>query len=176
MLNSQKNIPTKSFARLIRQLFFMPVLHRKWLNQAFKQELATQITQAELNTSGEIFVVIENNLPLSTAYKQTPRMRATELFAIEHVWDTEENTGILVYINVCEHDLEIVADRGIAKSVPQKTWNDLCEQAIQGIKQGHQLQSISLLIQEIGQLLQEFHGVDNDVAGNELSDTVKHIK
>lgn len=47
------------------------------------------------------------------------RQRAAEVFAVERVWDTEENSGILIYVELADRRVEILADRGIAARVPQ---------------------------------------------------------
>ena len=46
------------------------------------------------------------------------RLRAEQIFSALRVWDTAENSGVLVYLQVAEHRIEIVADRGIAAKVP----------------------------------------------------------
>jgi uncharacterized membrane protein len=54
------------------------------------------------------------------------RMRAQEVFAQLRVWDTEENCGVLIYLLLSEQRIEIVADRGIARRVPQARWDEVC--------------------------------------------------
>ena len=58
----------------------------------------------------------------------TPRERALEVFGLLRVWDTEHNTGVLIYVLHAEHAVEIVADRGIARRVPQAEWDALCRE------------------------------------------------
>jgi uncharacterized membrane protein len=41
------------------------------------------------------------------------RQRALALFADYGVWDTEDNCGVLIYVNLADHKVDIVADRGI---------------------------------------------------------------
>ena len=48
------------------------------------------------------------------------------MFSLLDVWDTEENTGVLIYVQLIDHAIEIVADRGIAKRVPQAEWDAIC--------------------------------------------------
>jgi len=48
------------------------------------------------------------------------------VFALLDVWDTEENTGVLIYVQLVDRAIEIVADRGIAKRVPQAEWDAIC--------------------------------------------------
>lgn len=52
----------------------------------------------------------------------TGRARAIEVFATLGVWDTEHNNGVLIYVLLADHDIEIVADRGIASRVDAAAW------------------------------------------------------
>jgi uncharacterized membrane protein len=46
-----------------------------------------------------------------------------DLFSTLRVWDTAENSGILIYVQLVERRVEILADRGIAARVPQAEWD-----------------------------------------------------
>ena len=56
-----------------------------------------------------------------------PRTRALEVFAHLRVWDTELNNGVLVYVQVADRNVEIVADRGFDEpgGVPAE-WQAVC--------------------------------------------------
>jgi uncharacterized membrane protein len=58
-----------------------------------------------------------------------------ELFASQRVWDTEENSGILIYVQLLDRRVEILADRGIAARVPQAEWDAICR-AMEGSFRG----------------------------------------
>ena len=58
----------------------------------------------------------------------TPRQRALQLFGQFGVWDTAHNNGVLIYVLMADHDVEIVADRGIAQHVAQAEWQAVCRQ------------------------------------------------
>ena len=81
-----------------------------------------------------------------------------------------------MYVNVCEHDLQIVADRGISQYVSPTVWQAMCDKAIAGIKNKNVEDSLAALLDEIGQLLRQYYYLEHDPAGNELSDTVMYIK
>lgn len=169
-----------SFARWWRQVCFMPIRHSKWLTDDVKAKLSSQITASEQGHRGEIFVIIENHLPIPIAYRIDCRTRALQLFSQYGVWDTQENTGVLVYINICEHTLEIIADRGINEHVSPTVWQALCDKAISGLAQNKIEDSLSALLKEIGMLLKQYHQSHShlpiDPNGNELSDTIIHLK
>ncbi|MFB6349045.1 TPM domain-containing protein [Moraxella sp. ZJ142] len=164
--------PQNSVARWLRQLLYIPFLHNRWLTQAVKDSLSDAIMQAERGHRGEIYLIIENQLPLATAYAQDCHERALHLFATHRVWDTQDNTGILVYVNLCEHQLQIVADRGIDQIYDN--WQPLCDQALSQFRQGQIQTGLNELIAKLGELLLSHYPAD-DVSGNELPNQVKHL-
>jgi uncharacterized membrane protein len=66
---------------------------------------------------------VESALPMSYLRRDAPaRERALMMFAKLRVWDTEQNNGVLVYVEMADHQIEIVADRGIARHVTEAEW------------------------------------------------------
>lgn len=173
-LQSQTTKP--SLARWWRQVMFIPMLHSRWVTPEARSRLTAKVTEAEVGHRGEVYLIIENHLPINSAYHMDCRDRAIELFSQCRVWDTQENTGVLVYINVCEHDLQIIADRGISAQVSPTVWKAMCNKALTGIKTNQVEASLAQLLEEIGQLLRQHYYLEHDPAGNELSDTVMYIK
>lgn len=168
--NSQQVKP--SFARWWRQVLYVPILHSKWLTTQMRSRLTQKVTEAEKGHRGEVFLIIEHHLPIQTAYHCDCRHRAIELFSQYRVWDTEENTGVLVYVNICERDLEIVADRGISTHVSPTVWKAMCDKALSGLMQEKVEESLSELLEDIGQLLRQYYYLEDDPEGNELPDEV----
>lgn len=172
-----QNTPSQpSLARLWRQVLFVPMLHSRWLTADAKARLTAKVTEAEIGHRGEVFLVVENHLPIPEAYHIGSRMRAIDLFSEYRVWDTEENTGVLVYVNICEHSLEIVADRGVSAHVSPTVWRAMCDKALAGIANKKIEASLNELLDEIGQLLRQYYHLEHDPEGNELSDTVVFLK
>ena len=172
----KSNPSQASFARWWRQVLFVPMLYSKWLTPAAKARLTEQVALAERGHRGEVFLIIENHLPIHDAYHLDCRDRAIDLFSEYRVWDTEENTGVLIYVNICEHKLEIVADRGISTHVSPTVWRAMCEKAVSGIANQKTEESLAELLDEVGQLLRQYYHLGDDPAGNELSDTVVFLK
>jgi uncharacterized membrane protein len=84
------------------------------------------VAASERQHSGEIRVCVEAGLPLSYLWRRaTARQRAITMFGKLRVWDTEHNNGVLIYLLLAEHAIEIVADRGLARRVPQAEWSAL---------------------------------------------------
>jgi hypothetical protein len=72
---------------------------------------------SESRHSGEIRLCVEAGLPLSYLWRApSARERAVTMFGKLRVWDTEHNNGVLIYLLLAEHAIEIVADRGLART------------------------------------------------------------
>ena len=66
----------------------------------------------------------------------TPRERALEVFAALGVWDTDANNGVLVYVLLADHDVEIIADRGFNAKVDSDRWSAICDDMEQYFRAG----------------------------------------
>ena len=86
-----------------------------------------RVARSERSHAGEVRLAVEASMsPLEVLRGRTTRDRAQELFSLLRVWDTEDNTGVLVYLQMVDHRIEIVADRGISRRVPQSEWDAIC--------------------------------------------------
>jgi len=130
------------------------------------------IAQSEGHHAGEIRVVIESGLPSYAILKGlSPRRRAMHLFGHFNIWDTEHNNGVLIYLLLADHDVEIVADRGIHKQVGEAGWQQIC-QHMEGMFRSGQFESgVVYGIQAIGEQLAK-HFPPEAVSRNELSNRV----
>ena len=85
------------------------------------------ISASEQRHRGELRFTLEASLePLDVLRGIPARARALELFATLRVWDTEENSGVLIYLQMVDRRIEIVADRGINRRVRQSEWDAIC--------------------------------------------------
>lgn len=104
----------------------------QWVvNRAFPRAVldcvASAIHASEAMHRGEIRFAVEAGLDLLPLLKGiTPRERAVAVFSELRVWDTEENSGVLVYVQLVDRHIEIVADRGISAKVRQEEWDSIC--------------------------------------------------
>ena len=99
---------------------------RRALPEAALQRLEARVSASESAHSGEIRISVEAGLPLSYLWQGlSARERAVTLFGKLRVWDTERNNGVLIYLLLAEHAIEIVADRGLARHVSQAQWDGL---------------------------------------------------
>ena len=86
--------------------------------------IGAAVAASERAHRGELRFVVEGPLPLASLWHgESARQRAAGLFARYRVWDTEENSGILIYVQLADRRVEILADRGIAAKVPQAEWD-----------------------------------------------------
>jgi uncharacterized membrane protein len=84
-------------------------------------------------------------------------MRARELFAELGVWDTEFNSGVLLYLNLCERSVEIVIDRGIQQAIQQHVWDNICQQLLSQMREQHYRAALVDAVLAIGAVLDQFY-------------------
>jgi len=83
--------------------------------------IAERIRECERDHSGELVVAIEAASPV---HERDSRMRALEVFGRLRVWDTEGRSGVLLYLALDRHRIEIIADRGICAE--NHEWENVC--------------------------------------------------
>ncbi|MBI5718584.1 MAG: TPM domain-containing protein [Burkholderiales bacterium] len=112
--------------RILRHRWFDEGDTARALDAAALARLEQQVAASERRHSGEIRLCVEAGLPLSYLWRRAAaRERAVALFGKLRVWDTEHNNGVLVYLLLAEHAIEIVADRGLARHVPPAHWTEV---------------------------------------------------
>jgi len=113
--------------RVLRHLFAPDWLVVRVFPRAALKRFEDAVRQSEASHRGELRVAIEAGVGLLPLLRGvTPRDRALEAFARLRVWDTEENSGVLIYLQLVDRDIEIVADRGISAKVGQVQWDVIC--------------------------------------------------
>ena len=139
--------------RLLLNLFDGWWQLRRRFPAALLDELAAAIAAGEREHLGEVRFAVESRLaPLAVLEGLDAPQRARQVFAQLRVWDTEHNSGVLLYVLMAEHRIEIVADRGIAARVSAAEWQAVCERmreryahgqwregSLQGIADAHAL-------------------------------------
>jgi uncharacterized membrane protein len=108
---------------------FLPPWHwRRMFPSSVLNDIEKIVKHSERQHRGELKFAIENALTPSLVWRgMTARQRALEIFSHLRVWDTEENSGVLIYILLADREVHIVADRGIAKRVAQAEWDAIAE-------------------------------------------------
>ncbi|UNW07246.1 TPM domain-containing protein [Acinetobacter variabilis] len=156
-----------SVKRWLKHFFYMPATKRFFSKQD-QHAIALAVEEAEHGHVGEIQVVIEGSLPSRSAYYQDTLCRARQLFAELGVWDTEHNSGVLLYLNLCDHKVEIVIDRGIKQATTQDVWDQICQNIIQQLKRQQYKNGVILGVKQIGQILNQYYDRKMDDLKNEL--------
>jgi putative membrane protein len=87
------------------------------------------------------------------------RQRAKEAFVDEEIFATRDRTGILLFVSLLEHRIEVLADAGIYQQVDDAAWTDVTARIRDGIEAGHLTEGLIDAIERCGALLDE-HGLD----------------
>lgn len=126
------------------------------------------IAECEGRHGGEVRFVVETAFDVPDLWRGlTPRQRALQVFGQFGVWDTLHNNGVLIYVLMADHDVEIVADRGIAQHVAPAEWQAVCRQMESHYRAGRFQDGSVIGILAVGALLgQHFPG--NKKSDNEL--------
>src|SRR6202521_3934910 len=113
--------------RLIRHAAAAHWRTRMMFPAATLDAIEQAIARAEKTHAGEIRFAIEAGLtPLHILNGMAPRARTLEVFASLRVWDTEHNNGVLIYVQLADRAVEIVADRGFQGRVNPAEWEAVC--------------------------------------------------
>lgn len=128
------------------------------------------VTAAEQGHRGEIRFAVEAELNLPALLRgQSARERAVDIFSQLRVWDTAENNGVLIYVLLADHDVEIVADRGINARVSADEWTAICQEMETRFHAGQYEAGAVAAIERVGELLRRYYP-GADAAGDELPD------
>lgn len=111
------------------------VIKHSWASDSAKalispealHRLTLHVQASEKRHRGEVRIFVEGGLPLADAWSSHKlsdivRARALTKFSDLRVWDTADNTGVLIYLLLAERRIELVADRGINACVAADTW------------------------------------------------------
>jgi uncharacterized membrane protein len=115
--------------RVLRHLFTDQWSVRRALPPAAMRAIRDQIGEQEKRHRGELRFAVEASLPFLHLWRgQDARSRAVELFGQLRVWDTEHNSGVLIYLLLADRRIEIVADRGIHNKAGGSAWQAICNE------------------------------------------------
>ena len=116
-----------NMARLFRHLLTPPWRVRLAFPPRTLHAIEAAIRECEKTHAGEIRFAVENDLHLFALLRgQSARARALDVFSHLRVWDTQHNNGVLIYLLLADHDVEIVADRGVHAHVGAEGWEKIC--------------------------------------------------
>ncbi|MBP3973565.1 TPM domain-containing protein [Pseudoxanthomonas spadix] len=156
--------------RWLRHLF-APSVQRLFPPQSL-QRIAAAIAEGERQHSGEVMFAVESALAPGALWAGVQARQAAEAaFARLRTWDTQANNGVLIYLLLADHRIEIVADRGLAGKVAPEEWQAVCAQVEAGMRQGQPEAAVIAGIRAASALLaRSFPARPGDPGRNELPD------
>ena len=154
--------------RLLRHILTTRWSTRRHFPATVRDAIEQAIASCEATHSGEIRFVVETAFDLPELWHDlAPRTRALQLFGQFGVWDTLHNNGVLIYVLMADHAVEIIADRGIASRLHQNEWQAVCR-TMEGYFKEQRFREGSIAgIEGVGALLGR-HFPGSGETGNEL--------
>ena len=157
------------------------LLRHRWLDEGdtrraippdVLERLAQHVADSERQHTGEVRIYVEAGLPLSYLWRDAPpRERAIAMFGKLGVWDTEQNNGVLIYLLLAEHAIEVVADRGLSRHVDAQQWQEIVAHMRDAFRAGRYEQGLKQAVDEVTALLvQHFPAQAGAPNANELPD------
>jgi len=124
--------------RFWRHVAMTPATARRAFPDTTMDSIARAIAEGERHHRGEVCFVVEAELTTAQLWRGlSARDRAREVFALHGVWNTEDNNGVLIYVLLAEHRVEIVADRGIDAHVGAGDWQAIVDTIDQHFREDH---------------------------------------
>jgi putative membrane protein len=120
------------------------------------------------------YIPFVKRMMLSQSYMdQSTRKRAESAFLQEEVFNTRLRTGIMIFISFFEHEVIVMADKGISKDVDQKEWDAVVRTIIENVKKDKVTDGIEKAILRCGEILLDKGFVISPDDVNELKDDLR---
>lgn len=137
------------------------------LNRDEDHRVVEAIRQAELNTSGEIKVHIENHC------RGDVEERSLYVFNRLKLNKTQLHNGVLIYLAVKDRKFAILGDEGINNVVEEGFWNDVKDLMLSHFKEGRFTEGLEAGIQRCGEKLKDYFPYQSDDI-NEIPDDISY--
>jgi uncharacterized membrane protein len=132
---------------------------------AQQEDIRQAIMNAELDTSGEIRVHIENTC------KGDALDRALAVFKKLNMEKTESRNGVLIYLAVKNRKFAIIGDEGIHAAVTENFWESIKHKMLNRFRDNHFTEGLIEAITDTGKQLKKYFPHKSDDQ-NELSDDI----
>ena len=148
--------------RVLRHRWFDESDARRAVPPALSEQLRRRVHASEQRHTGEVRICVEGGLPTSYLWRHwrdgesiadIVRQRALMQFSKLHVWDTEDNNGVLIYVLLAEHAIELVADRGVHRLVPTAEWAAIVARLSDALKSGRFEDGLTQALEEVSAVL-----------------------
>ena len=148
--------------RVLRHRWFDESDARRAVPPALSEQLRRRVHASEQRHTGEVRICVEGGLPTSYLWRHLRdgesianivRQRALMQFSKLRVWDTEDNNGVLIYVLLAEHAIELVADRGVHRLVPPSEWAAIVARLSDALKNGNFEDGLTRALEEVSAVL-----------------------
>lgn len=142
--------------RRLKHLLYPAFRTRRAFGKRTLRAIEAAVAASETRHQGELRFAVEGGFDLAHLLRgTTARQRAIELFSALRVWDTEHNSGVLIYVQLADRQVEILADRGIHRKVGEATWQGICRDMERAFAAGRFEQGAVAGVRAVGEILAE---------------------
>ena len=137
-----------------------------FLTAAERKQVAQAIGEAELRSSGEIRVHLEDHI------EDDVLDHAAFVFEELGMHKTADHSGVLIYVCVADRKLAVIGDKGINERVPANFWNDVLGVLQLHFAAGRRVEGLCEAVRMVGEKLIQFfprRTDDRDELSNEVS-------
>jgi uncharacterized membrane protein len=167
---------------------FLLALRHRWLDASdvkallprpLVDQLENQVADSEVRHLGEVRICIEAGLPVSYLWRHIRtnqsiatlvRERALMTFSKLSMWDTQHNNGVLIYLLLAEHRIEIVADRGLNDKVSPEHWRQVVDRLATTLQEKRVHEGLQMALHEVSELLAQHFPHDHAVMPTNLDE------
>jgi uncharacterized membrane protein len=147
----------------------IPLIY-KFLNDDELLRISNKIRSEEQKTAGEICVSIKESRSFLQKNKSVKQLAEEEFFKLG-IDGTRDKTGIIIFFLLEARQFYILADKGINKKVPEKTWDTIKDEMQEHFLEGRFSEGIIHGIERVGKILSEHFPIKPDDT-NEISNRV----
>lgn len=138
---------------------------RKFFSEDQQRQIIDAIRTAEMATSGEIRVHVENHC------EGDIMDRSVVIFNKLKMDKTKARNGVLIYLAIEDKRFSIIGDKGIDRMVERDFWNDVKDEMAKCFRDGDFTEGVVNGILRVGEKLKAFFPYQNNDI-NELSDEI----
>ena len=170
----------KRLQRLLRHRWLDELDAQRAIPADLLERLTRRVAASERRHSGEIRICVEAGLPMSYLWRhvwhdvpirEVTRERAVMMFGKLRVWDTAQNNGVLIYLLLAEHAIELVADRGLNDHVPPQDWQAMVQRMGAAFHEGRFEDGLTQALEEVSAVQARYFPAQDGAANpNELPD------
>lgn len=164
---------------LLKHLWFDSSDAQRSIAPDMLERLTRRVAASESRHTGQVRICVEAALPMSYLWRlgasnslsQLIRQRALMMFGKLRVWDTSRNNGVLIYLQLAERAIEIVADRGLSQHVNDAQWQAMVERMSANFADRRFEDGLTQALEEVSSALVMYFPADSDHAlPNEMPD------